>query len=110
MSGTVDIGTAPAPLNVSGGLFQSSTTPPNSTNSVQIVDPIDVTAVMFHSDQTAHLTIGTSAVGNGYRVVSAGGATVTQSFTNPLPEVSTFVVSCVATTTCRWEFSVAGFE
>lgn len=108
VSGTVDIGTMPAPQNVVGGIYQSGATPPGTQASMSLTGPVDVTAVMFQSDQKATLRISTSQVGNGYRLVSTDGATVTQSFLNPLGSVSTFVVECLAASLCTWEFSAAG--
>ena len=106
VSGTVDVGTLPAPENVSGGVYQSGSNPPNSSQVLSLPSAIDVTAVMFHSSQLATFSISTAAVGNGYRLVS-DGQTVTQSFPNPM-HTSTFVVECIGTASCTWQFSVAG--
>jgi hypothetical protein len=104
---TVNIGTVPAPALVSGGATQSGSTAPGTTDSVTLTFPTRVTAAMFYSDQKAEMTIVNTSVANGYRLVSPGGATVTQSFYNPI-EAVTFRVTCRAATTCSWEWAIAG--
>jgi hypothetical protein len=110
VSGTVNIGSMPAQAQaqVSGGLTQNGLTPASGSSQIFLPGPIKVTSIMFWSSQRAIFTIVSTAVGNGYQVVSANGAPFTQSFYNPI-ESSSFIVSCEgASGACTWLWAVAG--